>query len=134
MITKKIIPVSKELNKLILFALSECLDDEIWKNIYWLDERYYVSNKGRVLSLCNNKGKVLKPFIQNGYYYVSIAGHDRRIHRLVAQAFLQNPEAKEVVHHIDGNKLNNNVDNLQWATAKENTQAYHNSKKGKQTT
>jgi hypothetical protein len=60
MITKKIIPVSKELNKLILFALSECLDDEIWKNLYWLDERYYVSNKGRVASFCNNEPIVMK--------------------------------------------------------------------------
>src|SRR5699024_3609680 len=46
----------------------------------------------------------------------------RRVHRLVAETYIDNPENKPVVHHIDNNKENNNVENLMWATISENTQ------------
>lgn len=55
-----------------------------------------------------------------GYYSVGIRRKTHMVHRLVAQAFIPNPENKPFVNHIDGNKLNNHVSNLEWCTAQEN--------------
>lgn len=72
----------------------------------------------------NRKGKVLKPSIdKDGYEKVVLTKNGKRktyrVHRLVAMAFIPNPYSKKTVNHIDGNKLNNCVDNLEWATHKE---------------
>lgn len=98
------------------------MEKEIWRPIKGYENRYFVSNFGRV------KGplKILKPSISNwGYERVRIVDNNGkrtspRVHRLVAQAFIPNPKNKPQVNHIDGNKLNNNVKNLEWATASEN--------------
>lgn len=71
------------------------------------------------------QGRWLKQSIdRGGYAYVCLFKNDKRknckVHRIVADAFL--PNKKPQVNHIDGNKLNNHVDNLEWATAKENKQ------------
>lgn len=55
-----------------------------------------------------------------GYYSVGIRRKTHMVHRLVAQAFIPNPEKKPFVNHIDGNKLNNHVSNLEWCTVREN--------------
>ena len=107
--------------------------DEVWKEIDYLpreetESRYFVSNYGSVISLCRNKPIILQPFLCGGCgsqcYYVSIGGNDYRINRLVAQAFIPNPENKPIVHHKDHNKLNNHYSNLEWATPQENAIAY----------
>ena len=72
----------------------------------------------------NRKGKVLKPNVDGyGYEAVTLSKNGKRktylVHRLVAMAFIDNPLQKETVNHIDGNKLNNSVENLEWATQKE---------------
>ncbi len=72
----------------------------------------------------NRKGKLLKPSIDKyGYKKVVLTKNGKRktytVHRLVAMAFIPNPYSKKTVNHIDGNKLNNCVDNLEWATSKE---------------
>lgn len=95
---------------------------EVWKPVIGWEDCYQVSNLGRVKS----EYQILKPKKGNQpYYSVSLSREGkvdfRRIHRLVAQAFVPNPEGKGVVDHIDNNKLNNMVDNLQWMTVKENT-------------
>ncbi len=61
----------------------------------------------------------------SGYIYVRVNKEKYAIHRLVALAFLDNPENKQVVNHIDGNKTNNKLENLEWATVKENNLHNH---------
>lgn len=109
------------------------LTDEIWKDIPSFVGVYQVSNLGRVKSLnYYRKGieSIRKPAINKGYLYVSLYRNNVNktyaVHRLVAEAFIENPENKEQVNHKDGNRKNNNVLNLEWATRSENnTHAYH---------
>lgn len=105
---------------------------EIWKDIAGYEGRYMISNLGNVLSLCyggNRKTKTamrLKPVLHHtGYMIVGLGKKPKKIcliHILVATAFIPNTEGKPFVNHIDGDKRNNCVDNLEWVTAKENTQ------------
>lgn len=95
---------------------------EIWKEIKGFESEYYVSNMGRVMSLLGKSPRILKPrYNKNGYARVSLHAHsDFLIHRLVAEAFLDNPNNLAEVNHIDENPRNNNVSNLEWCTHKYN--------------
>lgn len=89
---------------------------EIWKEIK-NNKEYFVSNYGNI----RHNNKILKGWIQNtGYRTVALHEKKYSVHRLVAQAFIPNPEDKPQVNHIDGNKLNNKANNLEWVTSKEN--------------
>ena len=99
---------------------------EIWKDIEGYEGLYQISNKGHVKSLYKGSERILKPVLnRSGYYYIMLYNDNVRkifsLHRLVAQAFIPNPENKPQVNHLDENKKNNCVDNLEWATAKENS-------------
>ena len=81
-------------------------------------EEYNVSWNGSIFSL---KGELLQcTSSSHGYPTVYISGKNRLVHRLVAEWYLPNPENKRTVNHKDGNKQNNCVDNLEWATDSEN--------------
>lgn len=96
---------------------------EIWKDIKDYEGLYQVSNLGRVKRVKTDR--ILKPSKQiHGYLLVNLYKNNvsakKRIHRLVAQAFISNSENKPQVNHIDENKTNNVVSNLEWVTSKEN--------------
>ena len=101
---------------------------EIWKDIVGYENLYQISNFGNVLSLnYANKHfpKILKTNRhKDGYQLVGLSKNGSKkfftVHKLVAQAFIPNPQNKEQINHIDGNKANNHVDNLEWVTPKEN--------------
>ena len=99
---------------------------EMWKSIRGYEGLYEVSNLGRVRSLkrATTRGVVLKQTVKHGYMQVCLSKDGtpstKRVHRLVAEAFIANPMDKPVVNHINGDKTNNAVSNLEWATNSEN--------------
>ena len=103
--------------------LNQFQDKEIWKEIQGYENRYAVSNRGRVMNLMS--GKVLKNRINgHGYENVLLCKNGKhknyKVHRLVAQAFIPNKLNLPEVNHIDECKTNNNVNNLEWVTASQN--------------
>lgn len=101
--------------------------NEIWKPIEGTDGKYEVSNTGKVRSLdYAGRGitKELRPWNNGGYDRVNLAISKKKVnflvHRLVAEAFIPNPDNKPEVNHNDGNKHNNCAYNLEWSTRKEN--------------
>ena len=113
------------------------IQDEVWKDIEGYEGLYQVSTCGNIKSLAKprkngngrcyiQKEKLLKQsFTSTGYKKVELYKDGKRksfkVHRLVAIAFISNPDNKPEVNHIDGNKINNNIDNLEWVTSSENT-------------
>ena len=96
---------------------------EEWKDIKGYEGLYQVSNLGMVYSFKSNK-YLKKLNNTGGYLRVQLCKHgkvtNQSIHRIVAEAFIPNPDNKPQVNHIDENKENNMVSNLEWVTAKEN--------------
>ena len=106
---------------------------EIWKDIKGYEGLYQISNLGNIRSLdiminCKGaknidshlrKGRLLKQTIgTTGYYNVNLSKNGKtkyfRVHKLVADAFILNKNNYNCINHIDGNKLNNNINNLEW--------------------
>lgn len=115
--------------------------EEVWKKIDWIDglnSDYEVSNTGRIISTSHlqylgkyhtykriyKKYELTPSDNGNGYLYITVTIDGKRknlyVHRIIATAFLDNPDNKPHVNHIDRNKHNNNAENLEWCTVSEN--------------
>ena len=107
---------------------------EIWKDKKDYEGRYQVSNWGRVKSLKRKnvlKEKILKPYVDKDGYLTVMLNNPRKtflVHRLVAEAFIPNPDNLPQVNHKDENKQNNVVINLEWCDVKYNNE-YNNGQK-----
>ena len=107
------------------------MKNEIWKSIKDYEGLYEVSNLGRVrrMNYTNQYGTfdkivILKSWTHNGYQYVQLSKYNKkkifRIHRLVAETFIPNPNNLSEIDHINTIKTDNRVENLRWVTHKEN--------------
>lgn len=112
------------------------MNNVIWKPIKGYEGLYEISSTGQIKSLPRKKG------LKNGHYYITkekilktsmtTTGYrkieltkngtkkSKKVHRLIAKAFIPNEEGKPNINHIDGNQLNNNISNLEWCTQREN--------------
>jgi len=103
---------------------------EEWIGINGFSGRYLISSHGRIKSLRDNR--IMKPLkTTTGYYQIQFSENgirsQFRIHRLVADAFISNPNNKPEINHKDGNKLNNAASNLEWCTKSENAKHAYDS-------
>lgn len=108
---------------------------EIWKDVKGYEGYYQISNLGNLKSVDREvqhsrggtrilKGKTIRPGKTNWYYLVCLQKHGKRkyttIHRLIAIAFIPNPENKPFINHINANGFDNRIENLEWCTQSEN--------------
>ena len=111
------------------------MDFDIWKDIPGYEGLYQVNQLGSIRSYGNRsnhkKSIIMKQSDLLGYKVVALTKDGKqklyKVHRLVATVFVENPMNKPQVNHIDGNKHNNNAENLEWVTASENTKHAFNS-------
>lgn len=105
------------------------MKEEIWRGLIYGGKDYSewleVSNLGRIRN--PKTGTIRKQnLLHTGYYFVSFSMGSRenkktiRVHKAIAEVFIPNPENKPFINHIDGNKTNNSLDNLEWTTESEN--------------
>lgn len=99
--------------------------EEIWKWINKYENKYKISNTGKVMSYCRNKNIILKQKDIRDYKNVTLyennKKHTLQVHRLVAEAFIPNPNNLPQVNHINGKeKWNNNIGNLEWCSNSDN--------------
>ena len=98
---------------------------ELFKDIKGYEGLYQISNLGDVKTIYKYRpSRNLKPVIRKGYYTVTLCKDGNikihSVHRLLAEAFIDNPDNLPVINHKDGNRLNNSINNLEWCTQKEN--------------
>ena len=101
------------------------LPGEIWLKIGGFENYYKISTRGRIKSFHKGTVRIMNLQVtKDGYLRVELHGDGKKrrtqVHILVAETFIPNPEGKPQVNHIDGNKSNNCVENLEWVTASEN--------------
>ena len=118
--------------------MKNLLTDEIWKDIKGYEGLYQAStlgeirriesvvvdkNKKRIRTFKNKKIKQI--LRKDGYYFVNLSKNGKvktaKVHRLIAETFLKNDVNYNIINHKDGNKINNNVTNLEWCTCSHNT-------------
>lgn len=96
-----------------------------WRPVVGYEGLYEVSSLGNVRSVL--RGAECRQHLNGGgYWAVSLRGKNRLVHRLVATAFIPNPAGKPQVNHIDSNRQNARLENLEWATASENVKHGYN--------